>query len=97
MTLKQIREQLGDGFLLVNRSTLVSARAVHEVSDKIYLSNGEALDYVVRKKKEVKSELREIQKKIIGSFAGEDVPKNDEEYCRYYSGFEIRLPQSHWL
>ena len=25
------------------------------------------------------------------------VPKNDEEYCRYYSGFEIRLPQSHWL
>lgn len=88
MTLKQIREKLGDGFLPVDRSTLVAARAIHEVSNKIYLSNGEALDYVVRRKKEVKSKLWKIQKRIIGSFAGEDVLKTYEEYCRHYSGFE---------
>lgn len=88
MTLKQIKKQLGDGFLLVDRSTIVAARAIHEVGKKIYLSNGETLDYVIRKKKEVKSELWEMQKRIIGSFAGEDVPKTYEEYCRYYSGFE---------
>lgn len=88
MTLKQIRKQLGEEFLLVDRSTLVSARAIHEVSDKIYLSNGKALDYVVRRKKKVKSELWEIQKRIIGKFSGEDVPKTYEEYRRYYSGFE---------
>lgn len=88
MSLKQIKEQLGDDFLPVSRSVLVSARAVHEVGDKIYLSNGETLDYAVRRKKEVKDELREIQKKIIGSFVGEDVPRTYEEYCRYYSSFE---------
>lgn len=88
MSLKQIREQLGGGFLLVDRSTLVAARAIHQVSDKIYLSNGEILDYVVLRKKEVKSSILEIQRRIIGSFAGADVPKNYEEYRKYYSGFE---------
>ncbi|MGN0414712.1 MAG: LytTR family transcriptional regulator DNA-binding domain-containing protein [Agathobacter sp.] len=88
MTLKQIREQLGDDFFLVGRSTLVSARAVHNISDKIYLSNGETLNYSMERKKEVKLEFRKKQKEIIGSFAGEDVPKTYEEYCRHYSGFE---------
>lgn len=88
MPLWELAKELGEGFLLVDRSTLVSARAIHEVSNKIYLSDGEALDYVVRRKKEVKSELWEIQKRIIGSFAGEDVPKTYEEYCRHYRSYE---------
>lgn len=88
MTLKQIRERLGDGFIPVDRSTLVAARAIHEVGKKIYLSNGEVLHYAVQNKKEVKSVLWKIQKRIIGSFGGEDVPKTYEEYCRHYSGFE---------
>ena len=88
MSLKRLEEQLGDGFMMVHKGTLVAAKAIHKVSDKIYLSNGEALHYVVRKKKAMKNQLREIQKRIIGSFAEEDVPKTYEEYKTYYSSFE---------
>ena len=63
-----IEEQLGDGFMLVHRNTLVAAKAIHEVSDKIYLSNGETLHYVVRKKKTMKNQLGEIQRRIKRRF-----------------------------
>lgn len=88
MTLEQIKERAEDDFIMVHRSILVSVMAIHEIGDKIYLSNGEALDYVVRKKKAIREEFLEKQKKIIGSFVGEDIPKTEEEYRKYYSGFE---------
>ena len=88
MTLEQIRERAEDDFIMVHRSVLVSVMAIHEISDRIYLSNGEALDYVVRKKKAIREEFLEKQKKIIGSFVREDIPKTEEEYRKYYSGFE---------
>ena len=79
-TLTELQEKLGDGFLLVHRSVLVSAMAIHDIGDKIYLSNGEALDYVVRKKKAIREQFLEKQKKIIKSFAEEDTPRTEEEY-----------------
>lgn len=88
MTLKKIEEQVGDDFLLVHKGILVAAKAIHKVDDKIYLSNGEELHYVVRKKKEIRNQLLEIQKRIIGSFSGENVPRTYEEYRSYYGGFE---------
>lgn len=39
MTLLELNEKLGDGFIMVHRSILVSAMAIHDISDKIYLSN----------------------------------------------------------
>ena len=88
MTLEQIKERAEDDFIMVHRSILVSVMAIHEIGDRIYLSTGEALDYVVRKKKAIREEFLEKQKKIIGSFVGEDIPKTEEEYRKYYSGFE---------
>ena len=88
MTLEQIKERAEDDFIMVHRSILVSVMAIHEIGDRIYLSNGEALDYVVRKKKAIREEFLEKQKKIIGSFVGEDIPRTEEEYRKYYSGFE---------
>lgn len=88
MTLLELNEKLGDGFIMVHRSILVSAMAIHDISDKIYLSNGEALDYVVRKKKEIIRQLREKQKHIIDSFAEADIPKTDEAYHDYYRSFD---------
>lgn len=87
-TLMELSGQLGEGFILVHRSCLVSAMAIHDIGDKIYLNNGEVLDYVVRKKKAVREELWEKQKAFIGSFAGEDVPKTEEEYYDYYRSFD---------
>ena len=88
MSLKRMKEQLGDGFIMVQKNTLVSARAIHEISDKIYLSNGEALPYVVRNKRALRNQLEDTQKRIIDGFAGEDVPNTYEEYRKYYGGFE---------
>ena len=51
MTLAEIEEKLGDGFLKIHRGCLVSAMAVHDIKDRVDLSNGEALEYTVRKKK----------------------------------------------
>ena len=59
MTLMELEEKLGEGFIMVHRSRLVSAMAIHEISDKIYLNNGETIEYVVRKKKTLRKELLE--------------------------------------
>lgn len=87
-TLSELKEALGDSFIMVHRSCLVSVIAIHDISDKIYLSNGEALDYVVRKKSAIQEQLREKQKKIIGSFAGGNIPTTEEEYSSYYRSFD---------
>lgn len=87
-TLLELKEELGDSFILVHRSCLVSVIAIHDISDKVYLNNGEALDYVVRKKKALREQLQEKQKKIIGSFNGENIPTTREEYFRYYRSFD---------
>ncbi|MDY3908725.1 MAG: LytTR family DNA-binding domain-containing protein [Eubacterium sp.] len=88
MTLMELEEKLGEGFIMVHRSRLVSAMAIHEISDKIYLNNGETIEYVVRKKKTLRKELLEKQRDIIGSFAGDDIPKTEKEYGEYYKGLE---------
>ena len=88
MTLMELEGKLGDDFILVHRSILVSAMAIHDVRDKIYLSNGETLKYVVRKRKEIVSRLKEIQREMINSFVQEDIPKTEEEYHDYYRGFD---------
>lgn len=88
MTLAELRDRLGDEFLLVHRSILVAARAIHKIDDKIYLSNGETLGYVMRKKKALQKQLQEIQKRIIRSFATADVPQTRKEYFEYYRSFD---------
>ena len=88
MTLSELEDKLGDGFIKVHRGCLVSAMAIHEVSDKIHLINGETLDYVVRKKKEILTQLYEKQKNIISSFNDDSIPKTEEEYHAYYRSFD---------
>lgn len=50
--------------------------------------NGETLDYVVRKKKEILTQLYAKQKKIISSFNDAGIPKTEEEYHAYYRSFD---------
>lgn len=88
MALCEIEEQLGDGFITVRRGCLVSVMAIHDVKDRIYLCNGESLRYVVRKKKEVRAQLCEKQKKIIAGFNIDGIPKTEDEYRNHYRSFE---------
>lgn len=86
MTLEALEKELGEGFIKVHRSCLVSVMAIHDVSDKIYLSNGEALNYVVRKKKAIQAELSEKRKNLLNVIGPKgDNPAKDEYHKRFAS------------
>ncbi|MGN0620633.1 MAG: LytTR family transcriptional regulator DNA-binding domain-containing protein [Porcipelethomonas sp.] len=87
-TFAELERELDERFIKVRRGCIVSAMAIHDVTDRINLSNGESLDYTVRKKRAVINELRTVQKNIISSFSEEGVPVTAEEYRRHYSGFD---------
>lgn len=88
MTLSQLEEKLGDGFIKAHRGCIVSAMAIHDISDNIYLNNGESLIYTIRKKNQIIEQFRSKQKSIICSFKKDGIPTTDEEYRKHYSSFE---------
>ena len=88
MTLSQLEEKLGDGFIKVNRGCIVSAMAIHDISDNINLNNGESLIYTIRKKNQIIEQFRSKQKNIISSFRRDGIPTTEEEYRTHYSSFE---------
>ena len=88
MTLGELEEKLGGGFIKVHRGCIVSVMAIHDITDRINLSNGESLIYTIRKKNEILEQFRAKQKKIISSFNGEDIPKTEEQYREYYRSFD---------
>lgn len=87
-TLAELEESLGDGFIKLHRGCIVSAMAIHDITDKVNLNNGESLDYVVRKKKSILAQLRAMQKELVNSFHGEVTPQTPEEYHTHYSSFD---------
>ena len=88
MTFGEIEEKLGDGFIKIHRGGIVSAMAIHDITDKINLSNGESLVYTQRKKNQIIEQFHAKQKRIISSFSHAGIPLTDEEYRSYYSSFE---------
>lgn len=86
--LSRIEEVLGDDFIKIHRGCIVSARAIHDITDRVNLSNGESLTYTVRKKKDIISQLHSKQKTIISGFDGMGVPATKEEYRRYYQSYD---------
>lgn len=79
---------LGEGFLKAHRGCLVSVMAIHNITDKINLNNGESLIYTIRKKKEIMEQFQKKQKKIIRSFDPEGIPVTPEEYHLHYQSFD---------
>ena len=88
MTLSQLEEKLGDGFIKVNRGCIVSAMAIHDITDNINLNNGESLIYTIRKKNQIIEQFRLKQKSIISSFRRDGIPTTEEEYRKHYSSFD---------
>lgn len=83
-----LEQELGEGFIRVNRSCIVSAMAIHDITEKIILCDGTSLEYSLRKKKEIIAQLHASQKKIISSFAEDGVPQTEAEYREYYKSFD---------
>ena len=88
MTLHELAELLGDDFIKAHRGCIVSVMAIHEITDKIQLNNGESLIYTVRKKNEIIEQFREKQKSIIQSFSDDNIPVTEDDYREYYKSFE---------
>ena len=91
MTLGEIEEKIGDGFVRVHRGCLVAVMAIHNVTDTINLSNGESLGYTARKKGDIMKTLRNVQQDVIRGFQNHGVPMTDDEYHDYYRSFD-QLP-----
>ena len=88
MKISDLEEALGDNFLKAHRGCLVSARAIHDITDHIDLNNGESLIYTLRKKKQIIAQFQAAQKRLISSFAQDEAPSTEEEYQAHYCGFE---------
>ena len=88
MTLSEIESFIGDGFIKIHRGCLVSAKAIHTITDKINLSNGENLEYTVRKKKLIIEQFYQKQKRFIDGIKKNNVQITDEEYKEHYRSFD---------
>ena len=88
MTLGELEEKLGAGFLKIHRGCIVSVMAIHGISDKVHLSNGESLDYTVRKKKQIIAQFLSQQESMIQNFDSSDTPVTAAEYHRHYRIFD---------
>lgn len=86
--LTTLQNELGESFIKVHRGCVVSALAIHDITDNVNLSNGESLIYTVRKKKEILEQFHEKQKNMIDSFNGKDNLVTKEDYRKYYRSFE---------
>lgn len=80
----ELKEMLDDDCIEVKKGCIVSVSAITNIKDKIYLCNGEAIDFTVRRRKAVRLEWREKQKLMIDEITGQNPPRTDEEYHKYY-------------
>ena len=88
LSLNAIEKLLGDEFIMVRRGCLVSAMAIHDITKKVNLVNGDSLDYPIRKKKQLIEEFRFKQEKIVSNIIKDDGPVTEEEYRIYYKSFD---------
>ena len=88
MTFATLEEMLGDGFIKAHRGCIVSAMAIHEISDMIDLVNGEKLEYARRRKNAIIESLQTSRKRIIKGLDHDGVPDTEEQYHDYYRSFD---------
>ena len=88
VTMGQLEEQLGQDFVKIHRSTLVSVRAIHDVTDTVNLCNGETLRYVSNKKAWLRSEIQERKKALLRSMPEENALTTQEDYRAYFRVFD---------
>ena len=44
VSITELAEQLTEGFIRIHRGCLVAVRVIHDITDRVYLNNGEALE-----------------------------------------------------
>ena len=88
VTFSDLISMLDEDMIIVCRGCAVSALAIHKISKKIELCNGEELDYTIRKKKQLIHELQNKKQRILNSLFKDSRDLPNEEYHNYYSSFD---------
>ncbi len=88
VTLETFEKLLGDAFIKVHRSCIVAVTAIHDITDKINLCNGEELNYVIRRKKELIAELKEKRIKLLEKINNSSFEHSDDEYHEKFRSFD---------
>lgn len=88
MSMRDIAQALGEGFIRIDRGCLVSAIAIDDVTDCVKLAGGEELQYAARRKSEIIARLQRERKHAAERFARDGEPSTPEEYRRHYAAFD---------
>lgn len=88
ITLAEIESALDEHFIKVKRGCLVSVFAIHNVTEKVNLVNGETLDYANRHRTELIAKFHAKQEKIIRYFNESVALNTAEEYHKHYELFD---------
>ena len=87
-TFSELLAKLDERFLIVCRGCVVSVMAIHKITKKVELNTGEFLDYTIRKKKYLISELKSKKQKVLNGIVNKKYVLSNEEYQRYYASFD---------
>lgn len=88
LPIKTLEPMLGDEFIRTHRNYLVAVRAIHDISDRVYLNNGESLPFAQRRKKELKDELRQRRQRLLGRLSAVSEAHTEEEYHARFRSFD---------
>lgn len=86
--IKKLEPMLGDEFIRVHRNYLVAVRAIHDISDKVYLNNGETLNFAARRKKELSAELRQRRQRLLDRLSATSETHTDSAYHARFQSFD---------
>ena len=88
LPIKTLEPMLGDEFIRTHRNYLVAVRAIHEISDRVYLNNGESMPFAQRRKKELTDELRQRRQRLLGRLSAVSETHTASEYHTRFQSFD---------
>lgn len=88
LPIKTLEPMLGDEFVRTHRNYLVAVRAIHEISDRVYLNNGESFVFAQRRKKELTDELRQRRQRLLERLSAMSGTHTESEYHARFQSFD---------
>ncbi len=88
LPIKTLEPMLGDEFIRTHRNYLVAVRAIHSISDRVYLNNGESLFFAQRRKKELTDELRQRRRQLLERLSAVSETHTEAEYHDRFRSFD---------
>ena len=87
--LDRLEQELGNGFLRINRDCLVSINAIHKIQESnVELVNGETLICSRRRRRALREIMYTGRRDIIAGLDRSGIPTTPEEYQAHYEAFD---------